>query len=109
MSTDEVVIEVLPSQGLSHEAHSIVCEGSEATLADCSVKQGTVSTCHNLLVQCGDVANSQAGGSSAGAVAGVHVVVAVLVVAVVVVLVAVVVSVLSVILWKANVKSHDSK
>ena len=107
VSTDEVVFEVLPSQGLSHEAHSIVCEGSEATLADCFVRQETVTTCHYVLVQCGDVANSQAGGSSAGAVVGV--VVAVLVVVALVVVVVVVVAVLGVIWWKANMKPHDNK
>ena len=107
MSTDEVIVEVLPSQGLSHETHNIVCEGSEATLAECFVKQETVTTRHYLLVQCGDVANSQAGGSSVGAVAGV--VIAVLVVVVVMMVVVVVVVVLGVIWWKTNVKSHDDR
>ena len=104
VSTDEVVFEVLPSQGLSHEAHSIVCEGSEATLADCFVRQDTVTTCHYVLVQCEDVANSQAGGSSAGTVVGV-----VGAVLVVVVLVVLVVAVLGMIWWKANMKPHENK
>jgi len=107
VSTDEVVFEVLPSQKLSHEAHSIVCEGSETTLADCFVRQETVTTCHYVLVQCGDVANSQAGGSSADAVVGV--VVAVLVVVALVVVVMVAVAVLGVIWWKGNMKPHDNK
>ena len=104
MSTDKVVIEVLPSQGLSREAYSIVCEGSEATLADCFVKQERVTTCHYVLVHC---ANSQAGGLSAGAVAGI--VVAVLVVVVLVIVAVVVVAVLGVIWWKAHLKSHDNR
>ena len=112
VSTDEVVFEVLPSRlSLSREAHSIVCEGSEATLADCFVRQETVTTCHCVLVQCGDVANSEAGGSSASAVFGVVMVVPVVVVVLVVaVLVAVVVvAVLGVILWKANRKSQNNR
>ena len=109
VSTDEVVFEVLPSQRFSHEAHSIVCEGSEATLADCFVRQDTVTTCHYVLVQCGDVANSEAGGSSASAVFGVVMAVPVVVVLVVVVLVVVVVAVLGVILWKANRKSQNNR
>jgi len=111
VSTDEVVFEVLPSQGLSQEAHSIVCEGSEATLADCFVRQETVTTCHYVLVQCGDVANSQAGGSSAGAVFGVVIAVLVVVVLVVVAVVVavVVVSVLGVNLWKAKRKSQNNR
>ena len=113
VSTDEVVFEVLPSRlSLSREAHSIVCEGSEATLADCFVRQETVTTCHYVLVQCGDVANSEAGGSSTSAVFGVVMAVPVVVVVVLVVAVlvaVVVVAVLGVILWKANRKSQNNR
>ena len=66
MSTDEVIAEVLPSQGVSQEAQSIDCEGSETTLADCFVMQETVTTCHCVLVQCGALSHSQAGSSIAG-------------------------------------------